>query len=158
MSYRSINVMDQTFLMDDAKEKLCFVSLDLHRDLNLARFLLFSFFLSFYLLQSSSVILCIEIVNRERRTGNVLKSTYVLPDGVTHTKGYVKDPQSAKSFLTLGLSDGGANTVMDKVDVEKKKADMNKNVKRKDSHSLLSVLVGIFCSEACMVGWLVAGD
>ena len=88
----------------------------------------------------------------------MIKSTYVLPDGVTHTKGYVKDPQSAKSFLTLGLSDGGANTVMDKVDVEKKKADMNKNVKRKDSHSLLSVLVGIFCSEACMVGWLVAGD
>lgn len=100
MSYRSINVMDQTFLMDDAKEKLCFVSLDLHRDLNLAR---------------------------ERRTGNVIKSTYVLPDGVTHTKGYLKDPQSANNFLTLGLSDEGPNSVMDKVDGEKKKADMNKN-------------------------------
>ncbi|CAN6989684.1 unnamed protein product [Brassica oleracea var. botrytis] len=101
VSYRSINVMDQTFLMDDAKEKLCFVSLDLHRDLNLARF--------------------------RRRTGNVIKSTYVLPDGVTHTKGYLKDPQSANNFLTLGLSDEGPNSVMDKVDGEKKKADMNKN-------------------------------
>ncbi|KAF8047757.1 hypothetical protein N665_2839s0003 [Sinapis alba] len=103
VSYRSINVMDQTFLMDDAKEKLCFVSLDLHRDLNLAR---------------------------ERRNGNLIKSTYVLPDGVTHTKGYVKDPQSAMSFLTLGsgaLSDEGANSVMDKGDGERKKADMNKN-------------------------------
>ncbi|ESQ29853.1 hypothetical protein EUTSA_v10011531mg [Eutrema salsugineum] len=65
VSYRSVNVMDQTFLMDDAKEKLCFVSLDLHRDLRLAR---------------------------DRRHGNPIKSTYVLPDGVTHTKGYVKQP------------------------------------------------------------------
>ncbi|CAN8321975.1 unnamed protein product [Cochlearia groenlandica] len=67
VSYRSINVKDQTFFMDDAKEKLCFVSLDLHRDLHLAR---------------------------ERRNLNLIKSTYVLPDGVTHTK-------ISKMFLLL---------------------------------------------------------
>ncbi|KAL1195385.1 Actin-related protein 6 [Cardamine amara subsp. amara] len=93
VSYRSINVMDETFLVDDAKEKLCFVSLDLHRDLSLSR-----------------------------NPNNVIKSTYVLPDGVTHTKGYVKDPQGSKSFLTLS----DQSHLMDMVG-EKKKADMNKN-------------------------------
>lgn len=33
VSYRSINVMDETFLMDDVKEKLCFVSRDVAQDL-----------------------------------------------------------------------------------------------------------------------------
>lgn len=109
-------------------------------------------FLSFYVLQSSSVILCVEIVNRERRrTGNVIKSTYVLPDGVTHTKGYLKDPQSANNFLTLGLSDEGPNSVMDKVDGEKKKADMNKNVKKKNS-PFSSLCVEIFVLKLV---WLV---
>lgn len=37
ISYRSLNVMDETLLIDDAKEKLCFVSLDVPRDLRLAR-------------------------------------------------------------------------------------------------------------------------
>lgn len=37
VSYRSINLMDETFIMDDVKEKLCFVSLDVSRDLNIAR-------------------------------------------------------------------------------------------------------------------------
>nr|ABA18108.1 actin-related protein 6 [Arabidopsis arenosa] len=94
VSYRSINVMDETFLVDDAKEKLCFVSLDLLRDLRLAR-----------------------------NGNNLIKSTYVLPDGVTHTKGYVKDPQAAKRFLSLSEKD---HVVMDKVG-ERRKADMNKN-------------------------------
>ncbi|XP_066355029.1 actin-related protein 6-like [Miscanthus floridulus] len=37
VSYRSLNVMDETLLIDDAKEKLCFVSLDVPGDLHLAR-------------------------------------------------------------------------------------------------------------------------
>jgi actin-related protein 6 len=41
VSYRSLNVMDETLLIDDAKEKLCFVSLDAPRDLRLARFAAF---------------------------------------------------------------------------------------------------------------------
>ncbi|GKG42426.1 actin-related protein 6, partial [Tanacetum coccineum] len=36
VSYRSVNVMDETFLMDDVKEKLCFVSSDVARDLRIA--------------------------------------------------------------------------------------------------------------------------
>lgn len=37
VSFRSVNVMEETFIMDDVKEKLCFVSLDLPRDLHIAR-------------------------------------------------------------------------------------------------------------------------
>lgn len=74
VSYRSVNVMDETFIMDDVKEKLCFVSLDVERDLQIAR-----------------------------RSGrdNLFRCTYVLPDGVTHTKGYIKDPDEAQRYLNL---------------------------------------------------------
>ncbi|CAK9133457.1 unnamed protein product [Ilex paraguariensis] len=37
VSYRAVNVMDETFIMDDVKEKLCIVSLDVARDLQIAR-------------------------------------------------------------------------------------------------------------------------
>ena len=37
VSYRAVNVMDESFIMDDVKEKLCFVSLDVARDLQIAR-------------------------------------------------------------------------------------------------------------------------
>ncbi|KAA3459579.1 actin-related protein 6-like [Gossypium australe] len=74
VSYRAINVMDETLLMDDVKEKLCFVSLDVERDLQFAR---------------------------KHGKDNLFRCTYVLPDGVTHTKGYVKDPEAAKRHLAL---------------------------------------------------------
>ncbi|KAJ8753199.1 hypothetical protein K2173_017788 [Erythroxylum novogranatense] len=74
VSYRSVNVMDESFIMDDVKEKLCFVSLDVSRDLQVAR---------------------------RRGRDNLLRCTYVLPDGVTHTKGFVKDPDEAKRYLTM---------------------------------------------------------
>lgn len=37
VSYRSVNVMDESFIMDDVKEKLCFVSTDMARDLKISR-------------------------------------------------------------------------------------------------------------------------
>eukprot|EP00268_Persea_americana_P059004 TRINITY_DN7190_c0_g3_i4.p1 TRINITY_DN7190_c0_g3~~TRINITY_DN7190_c0_g3_i4.p1 ORF type:complete len:360 (-),score=65.81 TRINITY_DN7190_c0_g3_i4:190-1269(-) len=77
ISFRSLNVMDETFLVDDVKEKLCFVSLDVPRHLDIAR---------------------------KRGKENLLKCTYVLPDGITHTKGFVKDINEAQRYLTL--SDG----------------------------------------------------
>ncbi|KAI3446735.1 hypothetical protein Pfo_003400 [Paulownia fortunei] len=74
VSYRSVNVMDESFIMDDVKEKLCFVSLDVQRDLKIAR-----------------------------RPGNdnIFRCTYVLPDGITHMKGFVKDPNEANRYLAL---------------------------------------------------------
>ncbi|KAL6006258.1 Actin-related protein 6 [Asimina triloba] len=73
VSYRAINVMDETFIIDDVKEKLCFVSLDVAKDLQ---------------------------ISRKHGKDNLLKCTYVLPDGVTHTKGFVKDLDEAQRYLT----------------------------------------------------------
>ncbi|OIV97207.1 hypothetical protein TanjilG_15272 [Lupinus angustifolius] len=78
VSFRAVNVMEETFIMDDVKEKLCFVSLDVPRDLTIAR---------------------------NRGKDNLFRSTYVLPDGVTHMKGFVKYPEQAHRYLSL--ADGG---------------------------------------------------
>ncbi|KAL4356931.1 hypothetical protein AHAS_Ahas09G0136000 [Arachis hypogaea] len=53
VSFRSVNVMEETFLIDDVKEKLCFVSFDVPRDLRLAR---------------------------ESGKENLFRGTYVIPD------------------------------------------------------------------------------
>lgn len=37
VSFRAVNVMEETFIIDDVKEKLCFVSLNVPRDLQIAR-------------------------------------------------------------------------------------------------------------------------
>ncbi|XP_078428006.1 actin-related protein 6 [Wolffia australiana] len=73
VSFRSVNVLDETFLVDDAKEKLCFVSLDVARDLRLAR---------------------------RQGNNNPFRCTYVLPDGVTCTRGFVKDEEEAWRCLS----------------------------------------------------------
>ncbi|KAL6558506.1 Actin-related protein 6 [Orobanche minor] len=72
VSYRSVNVMDESFIIDDVKEKLCLVSLDVQRDLKIAR-----------------------------RPGkdNIFRCTYVLPDGITYMKGFVKDMNEANRYL-----------------------------------------------------------
>ncbi|KAK4420294.1 Actin-related protein 6 [Sesamum alatum] len=74
VSYRSVNVMDESFIMDDVKEKLCFVSLDVQRDLKIAR---------------------------KPGKYNMFRCTYVLPDGVTYMKGFVKDPNEANRYLAV---------------------------------------------------------
>ncbi|KAL3368797.1 hypothetical protein AABB24_009555 [Solanum stoloniferum] len=74
VSYRSVNLMDESFLMDHVKEELCFVSLDLPRDLQIAR---------------------------KPGKDNLFRCTYVLPDGITHTKGFLKDPEEPKRYLPL---------------------------------------------------------
>eukprot|EP01018_Ginkgo_biloba_P004030 Gb_08407 [translate_table: standard] len=47
VSYRAINMMDETYIMDDVKEKLCFVSLDVAQDLQLTRFVYYLFSLGY---------------------------------------------------------------------------------------------------------------
>nr|CAD1823471.1 unnamed protein product [Ananas comosus var. bracteatus] len=68
---------------------------------------------------------------------NPFRCTYVLPDGITHTKGFVKDWDEAQRYLSL--SDGGltANSVLNKVvdsrgdadndDDHRPKVDLTKN-------------------------------
>ncbi|KAK0572120.1 hypothetical protein LWI29_026436 [Acer saccharum] len=109
VSYRAINVMDETFIIDDVKEKLCFVSLDVSRDLQIAR---------------------------KRGKDNQLRCTYVLPDGVTYTKGFVKDPDAAQRYLTLddGSLSQPSETEKDMVQIDdaeerkdRKRIDLTKN-------------------------------
>ncbi|XP_056162240.1 actin-related protein 6 [Syzygium oleosum] len=106
VSYRSINVMDESFLMDDVKEKLCFVSLDVDRDLQLAR---------------------------KPGHDNVFRCTYVLPDGVTHTKGFVKDPEAARRHLNSTdeshLTSGGTIIDVERPESaeDRKRIDLTKN-------------------------------
>lgn len=110
VSYRALNVMDESFIMDDVKEKLCFVSLDVARDLRIAR---------------------------RRGKDNFLRCTYVLPDGVTHTKGFVKEPDEAKRYFNYtnggeALSSMEMKEDRDQSDVrdrleERKRIDLAKN-------------------------------
>ncbi|PIA42406.1 hypothetical protein AQUCO_02000095v1 [Aquilegia coerulea] len=109
VSYRSINVMDETFLIDEVKEKLCFVSLDVDRDLQIAR-----------------------------KTGkdNLFKCMYVLPDGITHTKGFIKDPNEAQRYHSLQDYSStllpGTNEEVGQLEIsekteDRKKIDLTKN-------------------------------
>ncbi|XP_074274002.1 actin-related protein 6 [Silene latifolia] len=109
VSYRSVNVMDETLLIDHVKEKLCFVSTDVPRDLQIAR---------------------------KSGKDNLFKCTYVLPDGITHTKGFVKDVNEAERYRSVydGVPDFPMNEKED-MDVDedeemsngRKKIDLSKN-------------------------------
>ncbi|XP_061338292.1 actin-related protein 6 isoform X2 [Gastrolobium bilobum] len=112
VSFRAVNVMEETFIIDDVKEKLCFVSLDVPRDLHIAS-------------------------GKE----NLFRSTYVLPDGVTYTKGFVKYPEKACQYLAL--RDGGfpppsippletrrdmnCNEIVEQPEEDRKRVDLTKN-------------------------------
>jgi len=73
-----------------------------------------------------------------RKSGkeNLFRCTYVLPDGVTHTKGFVKYPDQARRYLALRESDlpssqpveaeGGMNYA--ELPEERKRVDLSKNV------------------------------
>lgn len=62
-----------------------------------------------------------------------MRCTYVLPDGVTHTKGYVKDPDAAQRYLSFG--DGSPPQPSETKQIEdaeeprdRKRVDLTKNV------------------------------
>nr|GEW80842.1 actin-related protein 6 [Tanacetum cinerariifolium] len=134
VSYRSVNVMDETFLMDDVKEKLCFVSSDVARDLRIARSM---DYIKEKLCFVSDDVSCDLQIARRRGNDNHFRCTYVLPDGITHTKGYVKDPEEAQKYLKLSedgeLPHPEGNDQADETEVtnkplERNKVDLTKNV------------------------------
>uniref|UniRef100_A0A0D9UZH5 Actin-related protein 6 n=1 Tax=Leersia perrieri TaxID=77586 RepID=A0A0D9UZH5_9ORYZ len=104
VSYRSLNVMDETLLIDDAKEKLCFVSLDVPGDLRLAR------------LSSKD---------------NPFRCSYILPDGITYKKGFVKDLDEARRYCSLPANGESANNDSAESDrskfEDKKKPELSQN-------------------------------
>ncbi|TYJ97864.1 actin-related protein 6 [Cucumis melo var. makuwa] len=110
VSYRALNVMDETFIMDDVKEKLCFVSLNVPRDLQIAR---------------------------KPGKDNFFRCTYVLPDGISYTRGFVKNPDEAKRYLSLTDEKASSPSLGVKKDAieldvsekteDKKRIDLTKN-------------------------------
>ena len=64
-SYRSYNVMEEHHLINDVKERLCYVSMDFMSELALTRF---------------------------KGKKNTIKREFILPDGVNHTRGRIRDP------------------------------------------------------------------
>lgn len=67
---------------------------------------------------------------------NLFRCTYVLPDGVTHTKGFVKYPDQAHRYLTM--TDDATSPAETKEDMnhpemtekpeDRKRVDLTKNV------------------------------
>ena len=86
VSYRSYNVMEETWLMNDVKERLCYVSLDFANELALTRF---------------------------KGKKNTLRREFIMPDYVNHFKGRIRDPNdpapeaAAASAAAAGKSASG---------------------------------------------------
>lgn len=79
----------------------------------------------------------IQLSFRKSGRDNLFKCTYVLPDGITHTKGFVKDINEAQRYRTLYDETPNVTTNEEKVknpseDAEdlddRKKVDLTKNV------------------------------
>ncbi|GFR49305.1 hypothetical protein Agub_g11327 [Astrephomene gubernaculifera] len=87
VSYRSLNMMDETYLMDLVKEQLCFVSQDVRADLRAAQ---------------------VAARSPHRRE-------FVLPDGVHNLKGYVRDPEEwARKVESVKQAVRGAESLEEK--------------------------------------------
>lgn len=65
VSYRSLNMMEETYLMEHIKDQLTFVSLDVKADMKLS----------------------------QQGMKSPYRKEYVLPDGVHNLRGYVKEPE-----------------------------------------------------------------
>lgn len=74
----------------------------------------------------------------------------MLPDGITHTKGFVKDPEEARRYLSLADGDSsnqqeGKNEA-DHVEItERKKEDKNKVDLTKNVFFCLSEMLVLIC-------------
>jgi len=74
ISYRQWNMMDETHLVNDVKEALCYVSMDFKSDMETCRL---------------------------KGPANTIRREYVLPDFQTTFKGYVKDPNAQAKPTTI---------------------------------------------------------
>ena len=74
--------MEETFLMNDVKERLCYVSLDFDADLALTRF---------------------------KGKKNTLRREFIMPDYVQHFRGRVRDPNEAQPAAASKTANGAAD-------------------------------------------------
>jgi len=76
------------------------------------------------------------MISRKSGRENLFKCTYVLPDGITHTKGFVKNKEEARRYCAL--YDGAPNLSTSAEDMDqsedtdrtedRKRIDLTKNV------------------------------
>ena len=69
VSYRQLHVMDETFVMNEVKEEVCYVTQDLYQDM-----------------RTASV----------KGSGNTIRKDYILPDFTNVKKGYVRNEEGTK--------------------------------------------------------------
>ena len=70
VSYRQLQVMDETHVMNQVKEDVCYVTQDFYADMEMAKL---------------------------KGEGNTILQEYVLPDYSTRRRGFVRQPGSAKA-------------------------------------------------------------
>ena len=70
VSYRQLHVLDETYVMNQVKEEVCFVSQNLYGDMELAKL---------------------------KGPTNTIAREYVLPDFTSLKKGFVRQPSHGKS-------------------------------------------------------------
>lgn len=77
ISYRQLHVMDETYVINQAKEDSCFVSQEFFKDMEVAK---------------------------SKLENNSITKDYVLPDYTTLRRGYLKNPEPPNEQQTLRLS------------------------------------------------------
>ncbi|XP_003699229.1 actin-related protein 6 [Megachile rotundata] len=77
ISYRQLHVMDETYVINQAKEDSCFVSQEFFKDMEVAK---------------------------SKLENNPITKDYVLPDYTTLRRGYLKNPEPPNEQQTLRLS------------------------------------------------------
>lgn len=97
ISYRQLNVIDETFVMNQCKEDTCFVSSNLDKDLEICK---------------------------SNRSSNTIVVDYVLPDYTITRRGFIRDPKNpgrVPVHLTKGLTgfdttsgDASKDVILDK--------------------------------------------
>jgi actin-related protein 6 len=89
VSYRQWNMMDETFIVNDVKEKCCFVSENFKRDLEICR----PFLSKQQCLGGTDSL---ETLGRSDFTHNSIVQEYILPDLSRNQEGRVRDPNDVR--------------------------------------------------------------
>lgn len=94
---------------------------------------------------STETMLCHGFLCRKPGKENLFRCTYVLPDGISYTRGFVKNPDEAKRYLSLTdeVSSPSLGVKKDVIELDvsektedRKRIDLTKNV---NSHSYESI-------------------
>lgn len=93
ISYRQLMVMDETYVINQVKEELCYVSSDFYNDMKIAKLVNVKFFVvvDYKLFQFVFFFL----LSRHRGRENTIVRDYVLPDYANIRKGYAKSQEES---------------------------------------------------------------